>query len=54
VRAGTLLAQALHHANVHREQVSSIVTSLGIEPPDLDVWTYGTVTGAHSLIVKGD
>lgn len=28
----------------HREQISSMLSSLGITPPDLDGWTYGEVT----------
>ncbi|MPZ48495.1 MAG: hypothetical protein GEU75_04140 [Dehalococcoidia bacterium] len=53
-RAGIVLAQALHHANVHREQICTIVTTLGIEPPDLDVWSYGIITGRHSLRRKSN
>nr|WP_272956187.1 DinB family protein [Actinopolymorpha rutila] len=34
-RAGILLAQALNHANHHREQVCAILTGLGIQPPDI-------------------
>ena len=33
--AGILLAQALHHGNAHREQICAILTSFGLEPPDL-------------------
>ena len=43
--AGVLLAQALHHANVHREQVCSILTAQGLQPPDLSAWAYGYATG---------
>ena len=32
VRAGVIVAQALHHGNAHREQICAILTSLGIEP----------------------
>jgi uncharacterized damage-inducible protein DinB len=39
-RAGIILVQAIHHPNVHREQVNMILTSQGIQPPDLDVWEY--------------
>jgi uncharacterized damage-inducible protein DinB len=45
LRAGVLLAQALHHANVHREQVSAILTSLGLTPPDVSCWAYGRAFG---------
>lgn len=39
------IVQALHHANVHREQICSILTGLGIEPPDIQVWAYAEATG---------
>jgi uncharacterized damage-inducible protein DinB len=42
-RAGTLLAQAIHHPNVHREQVNMMLTTMGLQPPDLDVWVYDWV-----------
>jgi uncharacterized damage-inducible protein DinB len=49
-QASIPVAQALHHGNVHREQVCSILTSLGLEPPDLQVWAYAEETGrAHEL-----
>jgi uncharacterized damage-inducible protein DinB len=39
------IVQALHHGNVHREQVCAILTSLGIVPPDLQAWAWGEATG---------
>jgi uncharacterized damage-inducible protein DinB len=48
VRAGIVVAQALHHGTAHREQVATILTSLGFEPPDLDVWEYGMAVGRHT------
>jgi uncharacterized damage-inducible protein DinB len=39
-RAGALLTQAVHHGNVHREQICSIITSLGLVPPDLSAYAY--------------
>jgi uncharacterized damage-inducible protein DinB len=39
-RAGALLIQAIHHGNVHREQICSIITSLGLEPPDVSAYAY--------------
>jgi hypothetical protein len=45
VKAGVLIAQALHHANVHREQVSAVLTSLDLAPPDISGWAYGRATG---------
>jgi len=40
-----LVVQALHHGNAHREQISSILTSLGVEPPDIQAWAYAAATG---------
>ena len=40
-----LVVQALHHGNAHREQISAILTGLGIEPPDLQAWSYAQATG---------
>jgi uncharacterized damage-inducible protein DinB len=35
-----LLTQVINHATEHRAQVMVILTQLGIEPPELDSWTY--------------
>ena len=35
-----LLTQAINHATEHRSQIMTILTQLGIQPPDLDAWTY--------------
>lgn len=35
-----LLTQAINHATEHRTQIMTILTQLGIQPPDLDGWTY--------------
>jgi uncharacterized damage-inducible protein DinB len=43
--AGVIVAQVLNHGNVHREQICSILTGLGIEPPDIQAWAYGDATG---------
>ena len=40
-----LVVQALHHGNAHREQISSILTSLAVEPPDIQAWAYAEATG---------
>ena len=45
------IAQALHHGNVHREQICSVLTTLGLEPPDLQVWAYAEATG-HAREVR--
>jgi uncharacterized damage-inducible protein DinB len=48
IRAGVYLAQVLNHGSEHRGQVCTILTTLGIEPPELDVWAYAYATGRVS------
>jgi uncharacterized damage-inducible protein DinB len=43
--AGMLVAQVLNHGNEHRAQIFTILTTIGVEPPDLDAWSYGLATG---------
>lgn len=43
--AGVVVAQALHHANAHREQVCASLTGFGIQPPDVQPWAYADATG---------
>lgn len=42
---GIRLAQVLHHGTDHRSQVCTALTTLGIEPPAIDVWDYGFADG---------
>lgn len=42
---GIRIAQVLHHGTDHRSQVCTGLTSLGIEPPEIDVWDFGWVDG---------
>lgn len=42
---GIRLAQAVHHGTDHRSQVCTALTSLGIEPPAIDVWDFGAQDG---------
>ena len=41
---GVRLAQAIHHGTDHRSQVCTALTSLGIEPPGIDVWAWAEAT----------
>jgi uncharacterized damage-inducible protein DinB len=45
VQSSIPIVQALHHGTLHRGQVCAILIRLGIEPPDLQVWTFGEATG---------
>jgi len=42
---GIRLAQAVHHGTDHRSQICTALTSLGIEPPSIDVWDFGVEQG---------
>jgi uncharacterized damage-inducible protein DinB len=42
---GIRLAQALHHGTDHRSQICTALTTLGMEPPAIDVWDFGEQDG---------
>ena len=42
------LAQVPHHGTDHRSQVCTILSTLGIEPPEIDVWAYARAAGRES------
>jgi uncharacterized damage-inducible protein DinB len=42
---GIRLAQALHHGTDHRSQICTALTTLGVEPPGIDVWDFGARDG---------
>jgi uncharacterized damage-inducible protein DinB len=46
VEPWVVMVQAINHATEHREQIKSMLSSLGITPPDIDGWTYGEATNA--------
>lgn len=46
VEPWVILVQIINHATEHREQINSMLTALGITPPDLDGWGYGEHTNA--------
>jgi uncharacterized damage-inducible protein DinB len=39
------LAQVLHHGTDHRSQVCTALSSLGIEPPEIDAWAFAWKDG---------
>jgi uncharacterized damage-inducible protein DinB len=45
IRSGVYVAQTFDHGSEHRGQVCTILTTLGIQPPELDVWAYAYATG---------
>jgi uncharacterized damage-inducible protein DinB len=42
------MLQVINHATEHREQIKSMLSSLGVTPPDIDGWDYGLAT--HTLV----
>lgn len=50
---GSLLMQAINHSTEHRQQVSAIITQLGIEPPGMDGWAYMEETGEFREMRSG-
>jgi len=42
---GIRLAQTLHHGTDHRSQICTALTTLGVEPPFIDVWDFGEQDG---------
>jgi uncharacterized damage-inducible protein DinB len=42
---GVRIAQAIHHGTDHRSQICTALTTLGLEPPLIDVWAFGLQTG---------
>jgi uncharacterized damage-inducible protein DinB len=39
------LAQVIQHGTDHRSQVCTGLTSFGVTPPDIDLWSFGEATG---------
>jgi uncharacterized damage-inducible protein DinB len=39
------LLQAINHGTEHRSQVATTLTQLGVEPPEMDGWTYFFASG---------
>lgn len=42
------LAQAIHHGTDHRSQICTALTTLGVEPPEIDVWAFAWEDGRLS------
>ena len=46
VEPWVVMLQVINHAGEHREQISSMLTDLGVTPPELDGWSYGEAASA--------
>jgi uncharacterized damage-inducible protein DinB len=42
---GIRLAQVVHHGTDHRSQICTVLTTLSVEPPAIDVWDYADQDG---------
>jgi uncharacterized damage-inducible protein DinB len=42
---GLRLAQVIQHGTDHRSQVCTGLTTFGVTPPDIDLWSLGEATG---------
>ncbi len=49
VEPWVILLQAINHATEHREQIKSMLTALGVTPPEIDGWDFGLARGAFIL-----
>lgn len=47
-----VMVQVINHATEHREQIKSMLTALGVTPPDIDGWDFGEATKAFIPISK--
>jgi len=47
-----VVLQVINHATEHREQIKSMLSSLGVTPPDIDGWDYGFATNTLIPISK--
>jgi len=50
VEPWVVMVQIINHATEHREQIKSMLTALGVTPPDIDGWAFGEVTNALTPI----
>ena len=46
VEPWVVMVQIINHATEHREQIKSMLSALGVTPPDMDGWDYGEATKA--------
>jgi uncharacterized damage-inducible protein DinB len=46
VEPWVVMVQIINHATEHREQIKSMLSALGVTPPNIDGWDYGEVTNA--------
>ena len=45
VKRWLILLQAINHATEHRTQIKTMMSAIGVTPPELDGWTFGYASG---------
>jgi uncharacterized damage-inducible protein DinB len=48
-----LMVQVINHASEHREQLKSMMSALGVTPPNIDGWDYGEWSRALEPVEAG-
>jgi len=46
VEPWVVMLHVINHATEHREQIKSMLSALGVTPPNIDGWDYGEATNA--------
>lgn len=52
VEPWVVMLQVINHATEHREQIKSMLSELGLTPPEIDGWEFGFATNALVEIPK--
>lgn len=52
VEPWVVMVQVINHATEHREQIKSMLTALGVTPPDVDGWSHGEAMGALAAVTS--
>ena len=53
VEPWVIMVQIINHATEHREQIKSMLSAIGVTPPDVDGWMFGEAVNALTPI-RGD
>jgi uncharacterized damage-inducible protein DinB len=54
VEPWAIMVQVINHASEHREQIKSMLTALGLTPPEVDGWSHAESTGGLVPIGKDE